>query len=322
VEERRPIGTAWTTQVRQDTRQELQGSVTSPSWPIASRFAPPPAGTARGGKVVSCANVERCSSLTRSGVEIGEVAAAERQGGLLRSVAGRQFSECFALCTVARERREAQHHPGWMDGGEERHGLKPGAHPMRRSVDHPQPIPNLRLARQAETRIPQPRSCLPFCIWPSRAAGTSATRCSTGARATCTSATRCDPSSSPVPLSFFDASLPLPAVRAGSMHPLPTTTLQQQQRMARHAPPHSVPVLRHERIAHSTLLSRLDASFQPLSRSVFSPLLSYAIYSPALLRNSFLGFFFGYKEILRQHPPETHTPRAVAPQRATQREQR
>jgi hypothetical protein len=31
-------------------------------------------------------------------------------------------------------------------------------------------------------------------------------------------------------------------------------------------------------------------------------------------------FFFGYKEILRQHPPEAHTPRAEAPWRATQRE--
>jgi hypothetical protein len=29
---------------------------------------------------------------------------------------------------------------------------------------------------------------------------------------------------------------------------------------------------------------------------------------------------FGYKEILRQHPPEAHTPRAEAPWRATQRE--
>jgi hypothetical protein len=31
-------------------------------------------------------------------------------------------------------------------------------------------------------------------------------------------------------------------------------------------------------------------------------------------------FLFGYKEILRQHPPEAHTPRAEAPCRATQRE--
>jgi hypothetical protein len=31
-------------------------------------------------------------------------------------------------------------------------------------------------------------------------------------------------------------------------------------------------------------------------------------------------FFFGYKEILRQYPPETHTTRAEAPRRATQRE--
>jgi hypothetical protein len=37
----------------------------------------------------------------------------------------------------------------------------------------------------------------------------------------------------------------------------------------------------------------------------------------------FLGsilLFFGYKEILRQHPPEAHTTRAEAPWRATQRE--
>jgi hypothetical protein len=34
----------------------------------------------------------------------------------------------------------------------------------------------------------------------------------------------------------------------------------------------------------------------------------------------FFFFFFGYKEILRQHPPEAHTPRAEAPWRATQRE--
>jgi hypothetical protein len=31
-------------------------------------------------------------------------------------------------------------------------------------------------------------------------------------------------------------------------------------------------------------------------------------------------FFFLDKEILRQYPPETHTPRAEAPRRATQRE--
>jgi hypothetical protein len=35
---------------------------------------------------------------------------------------------------------------------------------------------------------------------------------------------------------------------------------------------------------------------------------------------SFLFFFFGCKEILRQHPPETHTPRTGVPWCATQRE--
>jgi hypothetical protein len=34
----------------------------------------------------------------------------------------------------------------------------------------------------------------------------------------------------------------------------------------------------------------------------------------------FFFFFFSDKEILRQYPPETHTPRAEAPRRATQRE--
>jgi hypothetical protein len=33
-----------------------------------------------------------------------------------------------------------------------------------------------------------------------------------------------------------------------------------------------------------------------------------------------LVFLGGYTEILRQYPPETHTPRAEAPRRATQRE--
>jgi hypothetical protein len=46
---------------------------------------------------------------------------------------------------------------------------------------------------------------------------------------------------------------------------------------------------------------------------------SSVILSP-LVTSPRVFFFFLHEEILRQHPPEAHTPRAEAPWRATQRE--
>jgi hypothetical protein len=63
----------------------------------------------------------------------------------------------------------------------------------------PSPIPDFRLARQAETLASEARSRLPCWVSLQSVVGKRATQCSIGARPACTSATRCDQPSPPAP---------------------------------------------------------------------------------------------------------------------------